>query len=75
MVSMQRSRAFLWILLGLVLVRTVLRVWVERTVTPMQTGALFFVLAFGMIARWRVGMLLEYRRLLAEPVRPAARAR
>ncbi len=73
-VSMQRSRAFLWILLGLLAVRTVLRVWIERSITPMQTGALFFVLAFGMIARWRVGMLLEYRRLLAEPVRIDDRA-
>ncbi len=29
-----------------------------------QTAALFFVLAFGMILRWRVSMLLEYRRLV-----------
>jgi membrane protein CcdC involved in cytochrome C biogenesis len=28
-----------------------------------QTGALFFVLAFGMILRWRAQMLLEYRKL------------
>ncbi len=66
-VWMQRSRAFLWILLGLVAVRTALRAYVEQVVSPLQTGALFFVLAFGMIARWRIGMLLEYRRLVAEP--------
>ncbi len=66
-VWMQRSRAFLWILLGLVAVRTALRAYVEQVVTPLQTGALFFVLAFGMIARWRLGMLVEYRRLLATP--------
>jgi membrane protein CcdC involved in cytochrome C biogenesis len=72
---MKRSRAFLWILLGLVVVRTALRAYVEHVVSPLQTGALFFVLAFGMIARWRIGMLLEYRRLCAEPARvpePAA---
>ncbi len=68
-VWMQRSRAFLWILLGLLVLRTALRAYVERVVTPLQTGALFFVLAFGMILRWRVGMLLEYRRLIAEPAR------
>ncbi len=28
-----------------------------------QTGGLFFILAFGMIVRWRVQMLLEYRAL------------
>jgi membrane protein CcdC involved in cytochrome C biogenesis len=64
-VWMQRSRAFLWILVALLVVRTALRAYVERVVTPLQTGALFFVLAFGMILRWRIGMLLEYRRLLA----------
>ncbi len=68
-VWMQRSRAFLWILLALLVLRTALRAYVERVVTPLQTGALFFVLAFGMILRWRVGMLLEYRRLVAEPAR------
>ena len=70
-VLMKRSRAFLWILLGLFAVRFALRTWVEQYVTPAQTGALFFVLAYGMILRWRAGMLLEYRRLLAEPA-PAA---
>jgi membrane protein CcdC involved in cytochrome C biogenesis len=72
-VWMQRSRAFLWILLALLVVRTALRAYVERAVTPLQTGALFFVLAFGMILRWRVGMLLEYRRLLARPEESAGK--
>jgi membrane protein CcdC involved in cytochrome C biogenesis len=65
-IVMRRSRAFLWILLGLFAVRLALRTWVEQHVTPVQTGTLFFVLAFGMIARWRAGMLLEFRRLRAE---------
>ena len=65
-IVMRRSRAFLWILLGLFAVRLALRTWVERHVTPAQTGALFFILAFGMILRWRVGMLLEFSRMRAE---------
>jgi len=36
---------------------------VEQYLGPLQTGALFYLLAFGMIVRWRVGMLREYRRL------------
>lgn len=64
-ILMQRSRAFLWILLGLVALRFLLRAWVEQYVTPIQTGALAFVLAFGMILRWRVSMLLEFMRLRA----------
>ena len=62
-IRMERSRAFLWILLGLVAVRFAARAYVERAVSPLQTGSLFFLLAFGMIARWRVEMFLQYRRL------------
>ncbi|MFO0592638.1 MAG: cytochrome c biogenesis protein CcdC [Polyangiaceae bacterium] len=69
-IVMERSRAFLWILLGLVIARFALRAYVEQYVTPVQTGALFYLLAFGMIARWRFSMLLQYLRLQREPVVP-----
>ncbi len=62
-VVMQRSRAFLWILVGLVAVRLALRAWVERRVSVPQSGALFFLLAFGAIVRWRVTMLREFLAL------------
>jgi membrane protein CcdC involved in cytochrome C biogenesis len=73
-VLMQRSKAFLWILLGLFAVRFALRSYVEHLVTPVQTGALFFILAFGMIARWRVSMLLQFRRMQGEIERAPAGA-
>ncbi len=62
-IVMERSKAFLWILLGLVAVRFAAREWVEQFVTPVQTGAIFFILAFGMVLRWRAAMLLAYLRL------------
>lgn len=62
-VLVQRSRAFVVILLGLVAIRFGLRTWIEQYISPLQTGALFFLLAFGAIVRWRVAMLREYRRL------------
>jgi membrane protein CcdC involved in cytochrome C biogenesis len=62
-VLVRRSPAFLWILLGLVAVRLLLRAWVEQVVTPVQSGGLLFLLAFGMVVRWRAGMLLAYLRL------------
>jgi membrane protein CcdC involved in cytochrome C biogenesis len=64
-IMLRRSKAFLWILLGLVAVRLALRSYVEQRVSPMQTGALFFVLAFGMILPWRVVMYRRYRQLVA----------
>ncbi len=62
-VMMRRSRAFLAILLGLAALRFALRQYVDQVMSPPQTAALFFILAFGMIVRWRSAMLLEYRRL------------
>ncbi len=62
-VMMQRSRAFLAILLALVAVRLALRDYVGHILPLGQTAGLFFILAFGMIVRWRGWMLAEYRRL------------
>jgi membrane protein CcdC involved in cytochrome C biogenesis len=64
-VVLRRSRAFLVILLGLVAVRVLLRDYVGQVLPVPQTAAVFFVLAFGMIVRWRAWMLAEYRRLMA----------
>jgi membrane protein CcdC involved in cytochrome C biogenesis len=66
-IMLHRSRAFLAILVGLVVLRLALRNYVEHLISPTQTAGLFFILAFGMILRWRVGMWLEYRRLVARP--------
>jgi len=64
-ISLQRSPAFLWILLGLFAVRFALRSYVEQHVSIVQTGGLFFILAFGMILPWRVTLYARYRRLRA----------
>lgn len=64
-VVMRRSPAFLAILLVLVAVRFAGRSYIDQFISPLQTAALFFLLAFGMILTWRVRMLLEYRRLAA----------
>lgn len=68
-ILMQRSKAFLIILLVLVAIRFALRAWIEQYLTPMQTGALFFLLAFGAIVRWRLGLLWQFLRMREEPAR------
>jgi len=62
-VRLQRSRAFLAILIGLALIRVVLRDYVDEVVSPQQTAALFYLLALGMILRWRAAMLRQFRAL------------
>ena len=63
LVMMRRSQGFLLILLGLLALRIALHEWVGRYVSATQTAALFYLLAFGMIVRWRAQMYYAYRRL------------
>lgn len=70
-IVMRRSKAFLWILLGLLAVRLAARNYVEQVLNPLQTGSLFFLLAFGMIVRWRLNMLAQYRALSREGLQHA----
>jgi membrane protein CcdC involved in cytochrome C biogenesis len=65
-VLLKRSRAFLVILLALVAVRLAARTWVEQYVDTLQTGSLFFLLAYGMLLPWRIVMFLRYRALARE---------
>jgi membrane protein CcdC involved in cytochrome C biogenesis len=62
-IMMQRSSAFFTVILLLAAIRLLARGYFDRFLTTEQTGGLFFVLAFGMILRWRVQMLLEYREV------------
>jgi membrane protein CcdC involved in cytochrome C biogenesis len=64
-IMMQRSNAFFTVILALAAVRLLARGYFDTLLTVEQTGALFFVLAFGMILRWRVRMLREYLKLTA----------
>ena len=62
-VMMHRSRSFFVVIIVLGIIRILARSYLDTLMSIQQTAALFFVLAFGMILRWRVSMLLEYRRL------------
>lgn len=62
-VLLRRSPAFLGILGALVVARLMLRAYVERVASPAQSSGLLFLVAFGMILRWRVGMLRAFLRV------------
>ena len=64
-VYMQRSRAFMLILLALLAIRLALHDYIGHIISPLQTASLFFLMAFGMIARWRWTMFRQYRALTA----------
>jgi len=65
-IVMRRSKGFILILLGLLALRIALHDYVGHLVSAPQTAALFFVLAFGMILRWRISLYLRFQTLRAE---------
>lgn len=64
-VRVKRSPAFFLAFIGLALIRFFAKQWIGRFVSIPQTGAFFYLLAFGMIVRWRVGMVRQFLRLSA----------
>ena len=62
-VMMHRSPVFFAVVAVLALVRYLARSYFDKLLTIEQTAGLFFILAFGMILRWRTSMYLEYRRV------------
>jgi membrane protein CcdC involved in cytochrome C biogenesis len=62
-IVMQRSNAFFAVILALALIRLMARGYLDTVLSAYQTGAVFYLLAFGMILRWRASMLLDYRKL------------
>jgi membrane protein CcdC involved in cytochrome C biogenesis len=64
---MHRSPAFFVVVVVLAVVRFAARGFFDKLLTLEQTAGLFFILAFGMILRWRVSMYLEYRGIKACP--------
>lgn len=67
-VMMQRSNAFFVVLLVLAAIRIGARGYLDTVLSVQQTAGLFFLLAFGMIVRWRTQLFLEYRALVKETV-------
>ena len=72
-VMAQRSHAFFAVVILLGGIRVAARSYLDSVLTVQQTAGLFFILAFGMILRWRTTMFLQYRALIKEP-RPTAAA-
>lgn len=64
LIMMRRPRWFIVVLLALAAVRLGLREYISAIISVQQTAGLFFVLAFGMIVRWRLALLVEYRGLV-----------
>jgi len=72
-IMMKRSSAFLVVLFVLAAIRFLARGYFDTILTVQQSAGLFFILAFGMIVRWRAKLLLDFRKLTAEYAPETAR--
>jgi membrane protein CcdC involved in cytochrome C biogenesis len=63
---MKRSGAFLAVIFTLAAIRFLARGYFDTILTVQQSAGLFFILAFGMIVRWRTKLLIDFRKITSE---------
>jgi membrane protein CcdC involved in cytochrome C biogenesis len=63
-IVMHRSKAFFLVIIVLAAIRYFARDYFDSIMSIQQTAGLFFILAFGIILRWRLQMFSQYRALV-----------
>lgn len=62
-IYLKRSRAFVFILIGLLVVRIVGKLVLSSSIDYGELSGMFFLLAFSMIVPWRIAMYRNYQKL------------
>lgn len=57
------SKAFIFLLVGLLIVRLIIKVIIGSTISFGETSGIFFLLGFGMIFTWRMAILYQFKRM------------
>ncbi|MCM3568122.1 CcdC family protein [Neobacillus mesonae] len=65
-IYLKRSKAFIFILVGLLLIRLIMKSILSSTIDVGQLSGMFFLLAFSMIVPWRISMYRSYMKLYKE---------
>ncbi|KOP82264.1 CcdC family protein [Cytobacillus solani] len=65
-IYLKRSKAFLYILIGLLVVRMAGKLILSSTIDYGQLSGMFWILAFGMIVPWRIAMYINFKKLQQE---------
>lgn len=71
-IMMKRSSAFLMVVVVLAAIRFFARGYFDKFVSVEQTGAVFYLLAFGMILCWRASMFFAFRKLAADSAKSSS---
>ncbi|MFS0654879.1 CcdC family protein [Bacillus sp. 179-C3.3 HS] len=62
-IYLKRSKAFVFILIGLLILRIAMKTVLSSSIDYGALSGMFWILAFGMIVPWRVAMYLSFRKL------------
>ncbi|MGG5253671.1 CcdC family protein [Neobacillus sp. SM06] len=62
-IYLKRSKAFVFILIGLLIIRIVAKSILSTSIDYKQLGGMFFLLAYSMIVPWRIAMYINYKKL------------
>lgn len=65
-IYLKRSKAFVFILIGLLIARITLKTILSSTIDFGELSGMFFLLAFSMIVSWRIAMYRSYKRLAVQ---------
>ncbi|SOC06215.1 membrane protein CcdC involved in cytochrome C biogenesis [Ureibacillus xyleni] len=62
-IYMKRSKAFFFILMGLLIIRVLAKAILSDSFNVGELGGMFWILAFSMIWPWRMAMYIQYKKL------------
>ncbi|MFT4416840.1 CcdC family protein [Fredinandcohnia humi] len=62
-IYLKHSKAFIYILIGLLVIRIILKSILSTTIDLGELSGMFWILAFGMIVPWRIAMYVKYKKL------------
>ena len=62
-IYLKQSKAFIFILFGLLIVRIIAKLILSSTIDIGALSGMFWILAFGMIVPWRVVMFLQFKKM------------
>jgi membrane protein CcdC involved in cytochrome C biogenesis len=62
-IFLKRSKSFIFILLGLLILRLVMKIYIGEQISYYETAGLFYILAVGMIFPWRLAMVYKYKQM------------
>lgn len=61
-IYLKQSKAFVFILIGLLIIRVIGKIVLSSTIDVGALSGMFWILAFGMIVPWRIAMYLQFKK-------------